>query len=142
MADEELETYRTRRAEEQISELELRTMEEELREVEGRVYKTRPFGGEKTINMRDLNPGGTSLHIKIYNCGILVLISFSDTDKLVSVKGLVIRATPVIPDMSMGMCYIAFELLTMTLLTIRLLPVFGLSAHCPGRHRPRKDQRA
>jgi DNA replicative helicase MCM subunit Mcm2 (Cdc46/Mcm family) len=25
-----------------------------------------------------------------------------DTDKLVSVKGLVIRATPVIPDMSMG----------------------------------------
>lgn len=60
MADEELETYRTRRAEGQISELELRTMEEELREVEGRVYKTRPFGGEKTINMRDLNPGGES----------------------------------------------------------------------------------
>lgn len=26
----------------------------------------------------------------------------ADTDKLVSVKGLVIRATPVIPDMSMG----------------------------------------
>lgn len=58
MADEELEKCRTKRAEEQISELELKQMEEEVREVEGRVYKTRPFGGEKTVNMRDLNPGG------------------------------------------------------------------------------------
>lgn len=29
-------------------------------------------------------------------------LTLADTDKLVSVKGLVIRATPVIPDMSMG----------------------------------------
>ncbi|KAK4959609.1 MCM DNA helicase complex subunit, partial [Elasticomyces elasticus] len=48
-------------------------------EVEKRVYRVRPFGLDKTINLRELNPG--------------------DMDKLVSVKGLVIRTTPVIPDM-------------------------------------------
>lgn len=42
-------------------------------------YMTRPFGLEGTTNLRDLNP--------------------SDMDKLISVKGLVIRTTPVIPDM-------------------------------------------
>ncbi|KAK4197876.1 putative DNA replication licensing factor [Triangularia verruculosa] len=42
-------------------------------------YMVRPFGIEKTTNLRDLNP--------------------SDMDKLVSIKGLVIRTTPVIPDM-------------------------------------------
>ena len=48
-------------------------------EVDSRIYRVRPFGLDKTINLRDLNPG--------------------DMDKLVSVKGLVIRTTPVIPDM-------------------------------------------
>ncbi|KAK5956967.1 MCM DNA helicase complex subunit [Knufia fluminis] len=48
-------------------------------EVELHSYKVLPFGLEKTVNMRDLDP--------------------SDMDKLVSVKGLVIRTTPVIPDM-------------------------------------------
>ncbi|KAF2227870.1 MCM2/3/5 family-domain-containing protein [Elsinoe ampelina] len=48
-------------------------------EVENRPYKIRPFGLEKTINLRDLNP--------------------EDMDKLVSIKGLVIRTTPIIPDM-------------------------------------------
>ncbi|KAL2176019.1 MCM2/3/5 family-domain-containing protein [Thermothelomyces heterothallicus CBS 202.75] len=42
-------------------------------------YLVRPWGLEKTINLRDLNP--------------------SDMDKLISIKGLVIRTTPVIPDM-------------------------------------------
>ncbi|KAH8891905.1 cell division control protein 54 [Thozetella sp. PMI_491] len=42
-------------------------------------YKVRPYGLDKTINLRDLNP--------------------SDMDKLICVKGLVIRTTPVIPDM-------------------------------------------
>lgn len=46
---------------------------------EDKGFRVRPFGGDKSINMRDLNP--------------------SDTDKLVVVKGLVIRATPVIPEM-------------------------------------------
>jgi DNA replication licensing factor MCM4 len=42
-------------------------------------YKTMPFGMEGVINMRDLDP--------------------NDIDKLISIKGLVIRTTPVIPDM-------------------------------------------
>ncbi|KAL9025299.1 MAG: hypothetical protein Q9196_005853 [Gyalolechia fulgens] len=48
-------------------------------EAETRVYKVKPFGLDTSINMRDLDP--------------------KDMDKLVSIKGLVIRATPVIPDM-------------------------------------------
>lgn len=61
--------------------LEKDLITEDLKDMEARIYKVRPFAGqgEKTVNMRDLNPG--------------------DTDKLVAVKGLVIRATPVIPDM-------------------------------------------
>ncbi|KAK8020797.1 MCM2/3/5 family protein [Apiospora arundinis] len=43
------------------------------------IYTVRPFGLEKVTNMRDLNP--------------------SDMDKLICIKGLVIRTTPVIPDM-------------------------------------------
>ncbi|KAG6816290.1 hypothetical protein H0H87_007233 [Tephrocybe sp. NHM501043] len=52
--------------------------EAEVADIMGRVYKVRPFG-LAAVNMRDLNP--------------------TDTDKLVCIKGLVIRATPVIPDM-------------------------------------------
>ncbi|KAL8688772.1 MAG: hypothetical protein Q9218_005396, partial [Villophora microphyllina] len=48
-------------------------------EAEIRVYKVKPFGLDSSINMRELNP--------------------NDMDKLVSIKGLVIRTTPVIPDM-------------------------------------------
>lgn len=48
-------------------------------EAEQRIYRVRPFGLDETINLRDLNPG--------------------DMDKMVSIKGLVIRTTPVIPDM-------------------------------------------
>ncbi|KAI4173281.1 MAG: hypothetical protein LQ343_002992 [Gyalolechia ehrenbergii] len=48
-------------------------------EAEIRVYKVKPFGLDTSINMRELNP--------------------NDIDKLVSIKGLVIRTTSVIPDM-------------------------------------------
>ncbi|KAJ5628701.1 DNA replication licensing factor Mcm4 [Penicillium lividum] len=48
-------------------------------EVENMTYKVLPFGLDATVNMRDLDP--------------------ADMDKLVSIKGLVIRATPIIPDM-------------------------------------------
>jgi DNA replication licensing factor MCM4 len=48
-------------------------------EVAESIYRCRPFGLDKTVNLRDLNPG--------------------DMDKLVSIKGLVIRSTPIIPDM-------------------------------------------
>lgn len=50
-----------------------------VREVESKIYRVRPFGMDKTVNLRDLNP--------------------EDMDKIVSVKGLVIRTTPIIPDM-------------------------------------------
>ncbi|KAL9116820.1 MAG: hypothetical protein Q9187_006649, partial [Circinaria calcarea] len=51
-----------------------------VREVETRIYKVKPFGLDGSINMRELNPN-------------------VDMDKMVSIKGLVIRTTPVIPDM-------------------------------------------
>ncbi|KAK4948756.1 MCM DNA helicase complex subunit [Elasticomyces elasticus] len=50
-----------------------------VEEAEIRPWKVLPFGLDQTVNMRDLDP--------------------ADIDKLISVKGLVIRATPVIPDM-------------------------------------------
>lgn len=50
-----------------------------VEEAEVRNWKVAVFGLDKTINMRELDP--------------------ADIDKLVSIKGLVIRTTPVIPDM-------------------------------------------
>ncbi len=38
--------------------LERDLVEEEGREMSGRVYKVRPFGGERSVNMRELNPQG------------------------------------------------------------------------------------
>ncbi|KAK9475304.1 MCM2/3/5 family-domain-containing protein [Dipodascopsis tothii] len=59
--------------------VDLNTPENEIAEHERRSYKVRPFGLHEKKGMRDLNPG--------------------DIDKLVSVKGLVLRTTPIIPDM-------------------------------------------
>lgn len=78
-AEDELDAARARNADGDMSDLELTALENELKAFGGRVFKVRTFGGDRTVNMRDLNPG--------------------DTDKLITVKGLVIRATPVIPDM-------------------------------------------
>lgn len=50
-----------------------------VQEAETKVYKVKPFGLDNSVNMRELNP--------------------NDMDKMVSIKGLVIRTTPVIPDM-------------------------------------------
>ncbi|KAG9310226.1 MCM2/3/5 family-domain-containing protein [Chiua virens] len=55
--------------------------DEEVADIMGKVYKVRPFGLQ-SVNMRGLNP--------------------TDTDKLICIKGLVIRATPVIPDMKVA----------------------------------------
>ncbi|KAI1088854.1 cell division control protein 54 [Rostrohypoxylon terebratum] len=52
------------------------TLEEKVMD---QTYMTRPYGLDEVINLRDLNP--------------------SDMDKLICIKGLVIRTTPVIPDM-------------------------------------------
>lgn len=50
-----------------------------VKDVEVSMYRVRPFNLDESINMRDLNP--------------------ADIDRVVSIKGLVIRTTPVIPDM-------------------------------------------
>lgn len=54
-------------------------VEDLVAECEQRIFNVRPFGLDSTVNLRDLNP--------------------NDMDKMVSVKGLVIRTTPIIPDM-------------------------------------------
>ncbi|KAF4967869.1 hypothetical protein FSARC_4668 [Fusarium sarcochroum] len=48
-------------------------------QISSSIYVVRPFGLDKITNLRDLNP--------------------SDMDRLICIKGLVIRTTPVIPDM-------------------------------------------
>lgn len=52
------------------------TLEDQVAET---IYMVRPYGLDKTTNLRDLNP--------------------ADMDRMIQVKGLVIRTTPVIPDM-------------------------------------------
>lgn len=52
---------------------------EELMALESRQYRVRPYGLPAKKGLRELNP--------------------KDIDKLVTIKGLVLRATPVIPDM-------------------------------------------
>lgn len=54
----------------------------DLDEIETKFYKVRPYNVETKKGMRELNP--------------------NDIDKLVSVKGLVLRSTPIIPDMKVA----------------------------------------
>lgn len=54
-------------------------LDEMVEDVEQSTYHVRPFGLDDTVNLRDLNP--------------------NDIDKVVCIKGLVIRTTPIIPDM-------------------------------------------
>ncbi|GAA5935796.1 MCM DNA helicase complex subunit MCM4 [Sporobolomyces koalae] len=56
--------------------------EQRARDMHQSVFKVRPYAGETRVNMRDLNP--------------------QDIDKIVCIKGLVIRATPIIPDMKLA----------------------------------------
>lgn len=51
-------------------------------QIESNIYKVRPYNIENNKGMRELNPG--------------------DIDKLVTVKGIVIRSTPIIPDMKVA----------------------------------------
>ncbi|SCU99989.1 LANO_0F04654g1_1 [Lachancea nothofagi CBS 11611] len=57
-------------------------LDSSLDEVESKFYKVRPYNIETRKGMRDLNP--------------------NDIDKLISVKGLVLRSTPIIPDMKVA----------------------------------------
>ena len=62
MAEEEFEAVQGRFADGEVGELEVSLAENEVSDVEGRIFKVRPYGGERTVNMRDLNPGGKSLN--------------------------------------------------------------------------------
>jgi len=57
-------------------------IDHDISDIEGRIYKIRPFNVETHRGMRELNP--------------------EDIDRLVSVKGLVLRSTPIIPDMKVA----------------------------------------
>ncbi|AMD22592.1 HHL178Cp [Eremothecium sinecaudum] len=54
----------------------------DLADVESKIYKVRPYNLDSSKGMRELNP--------------------KDIDKLISIKGLVLRSTPIIPDMKMA----------------------------------------
>ena len=69
-----------------------------VQDVETRVYKVKPFGLDSSINMRDLNPNGTRLTLLSLSKANFL----ADMDKMISIKGLVIRTTPIIPDMKIG----------------------------------------
>lgn len=94
-----------------------------VREVNERVYKIRPFGLDQTINLRDLNPG--------------------DMDKVVSIKGLVIRTTPIIPDMRQGEQATRPQKQQDFADSIRsLFQMLGLQSLSQSRHRARQDHGA
>ncbi|ODV89166.1 hypothetical protein CANCADRAFT_134438 [Tortispora caseinolytica NRRL Y-17796] len=62
-----------------LVEIPLEHKEQEKDRIGSIIYKVRPYGLDTKQGIRELNP--------------------SDIDKLISIKGLVIRTTPVIPDM-------------------------------------------
>ena len=70
-----------------------------VQEAETKVYKVKPFGLDSSVNMRELNPNGKCVREDEVLCSADV---GEDMDKMVSIKGLVIRTTPVIPDMKTG----------------------------------------
>ncbi|RKO90888.1 MCM2/3/5 family-domain-containing protein [Blyttiomyces helicus] len=61
---------------------------------DGVMMKVRPFNLERSVNLRELNP--------------------SDIDQLVTVKGLLLRASPIIPDMRLAFfrCYVCEHTVT------------------------------
>ena len=68
-------------------------------DAETKVYKVKPFGLDRSVNMRELNPNGEYMREYQISCCADMAV---DMDKMVSIKGLVIRTTPVIPDMKTG----------------------------------------
>lgn len=129
--------------------------EADLDYIDAQVYKIRPFGTYEVpgrsetgallaaprderslgINMRELNPQGASQQpYRLMPCLPLCSSGIpADIDKLVTVKGLVIRCTPIIPDMKTGQCspakyrgYAQLNILVFSLLPMpRLLPHHG-----------------
>jgi len=73
--------------------------DEEIAEMEGRIFKIRPFGyagqsPESVTSSTADQPVHRGVNMRLLNPG--------DIDKIVAIKGLVIRATPVIPDMKLA----------------------------------------
>ncbi|KAI9610157.1 hypothetical protein H4Q26_007156 [Puccinia striiformis f. sp. tritici PST-130] len=81
---------------------ELIAGEEEVSEMEGKIYKIRPFGyaGQSPESGNSTTMGSLG---KVVHRGVnMRLLNPGDIDKIVAIKGLVIRATPVIPDMKLA----------------------------------------
>ncbi|KAI7966364.1 hypothetical protein MJO29_002112 [Puccinia striiformis f. sp. tritici] len=81
---------------------ELIAGEEEVSEMEGKIYKIRPFGyaGQSPESGNSTTMGSLG---KVVHRGVnMRLLNPEDIDKIVAIKGLVIRATPVIPDMKLA----------------------------------------
>lgn len=74
-------------------------------QVSSSIYVVRPFGLDKPTNLRDLNPSGKGPAQILTLCSVEaaqkveLTLFFLDMDRLICIKGLVIRTTPVIPDM-------------------------------------------
>jgi DNA replication licensing factor MCM4 len=60
LGEEDLETVRREKGDDSF---EAQLLEDVVLDIEQMVYKIRPFGGDKTVNMRDLNPGGESVFV-------------------------------------------------------------------------------
>ena len=100
------------------------TIPDLVQETETKVYKVKPFGLDSSVNMRELNPNGErALDVGVLRGADLTI----DMDKMVSIKGLVIRTTPVIPDMKTGKrAPIQFGRAWNTDKLLSILPVPGL----------------
>ncbi|PLW28451.1 hypothetical protein PCANC_25109 [Puccinia coronata f. sp. avenae] len=74
--------------------------DDDIAEMEGRIYKIRPFGyaGQSPESMSSTGAGGQPVSRGVN----MRLLNPGDIDKIVAIKGLVIRATPVIPDMKLA----------------------------------------
>ncbi|KAL4402496.1 MCM DNA helicase complex subunit [Malassezia pachydermatis] len=84
-----------------LSDEERSLIREQIKMIEGTIYKVRPYGATAR-NMRDLNP--------------------SDIDKLTTIRGLVIRVTPIIPDMKLAFfrCLVCNHTVTVEILRGRI----------------------
>lgn len=65
---------------------------------QGLIMKVRPFNLPQSLNLRELNPESTTFFLH----NLLTLFIPIDIDQLVTVKGLMIRGSPVIPDLKQG----------------------------------------
>jgi DNA replication licensing factor MCM4 len=70
-----------------------RGSDEELRDIENIMWKVRPYGLDNSRGMRGLSSQVNADRLEL---------GPADIDKMVSIKGLAIRSTSIIPDMKIG----------------------------------------